>query len=185
METYDAIMTRRSVPKTTEHVPQRAHIERLLDVAVRAPNHHLTQPWRFLVLTGDALKELGEVWARGAEREGEAPESVRDKPLRAPVIITVIENARTDRPKVREIEEHHAVGAAIQNILLAAHDMGLGAMIRTGPASVLPEVREHLGVAGNELVAGFIYLGYPPQGDENRKMSRRTDAAELTQWRGW
>jgi nitroreductase len=73
----------------------------------------------------------------------------------------------------------------MQNILLAAHDGGLGAMIRTGPAATLPEVRDYLGVSEDEIIAGFIYLGYPPPGDDQRPMSRRKDPAEMTEWRGW
>lgn len=183
METYDAIMSRRSVPKTTERIPDRALIQRLLDAAVRAPNHHLTQPWRFVVLTGDALKELGNAWAAGAEREGKDPQQARDKPLRAPVIVCVIERPKSHLPKVIEVEEHHAVGAALQNILLAAHDAGLGAMLRTGPAARLPEVRDYLGVVEGELIAGFVYVGYPAGDDP--PTGRRVDASEATEWRGW
>lgn len=184
METYDAIMTRRSVPKPVDRVPTRDHIQRLLAAAVRAPNHHLSQPWRFVVLAGDALEELGAAWAAGAEREGDDPEKVRAKPRRAPAIIAVIEHPHTENPKVVEIEEHHAVGAALQNILLAAHDMGLGAMLRTGPAARLKEVSDYLGVGDDEIIAAFVYLGFPPEGDSDRPMSRRTDPTELTEWRG-
>lgn len=186
METYDALMTRRSVPKTTDQVPDRATIQKLLDVAVRAPNHHLTQPWRFIVLTGEALGELGDAWAKGDEREGKRdPSKSRDKALRAPVIIAVIEKPHTHNRKVIEREEHYATGAAIQNMLLAAHDMGLGAMIRTGPAAEMPEVREYLEVREDEHIAGLIYLGYAPEGDDERPMSRRTPAEDLTLWKGW
>ncbi len=185
VETYEAIMTRRSVPRPTDEVPDRRTLERLLEAAVRAPNHHLTQPWRFLVLTGDALVQLGEAWARGAAREGKDPTKVRDKPLRAPVIIVVIERPHTANPRIVELEEHYATGAAIQNILLAARDAGLGTMIRTGEAAVFPEVREHLGVADGELIAAFIYVGRPPPGDDARPLSRRAPAAERTEWRGW
>lgn len=185
MDAYEAIMSRRSVPKTTDRVPDRATIEKLLAAAVRAPSHHLTQPWRFIVLTGDALKDFGEAWARGAEREGKDPDLVRDKCLRAPVIICVIERPKTNHPKVVELEEHYATGAAIQNILLASRALGLGTMIRTGPAAVLPEVREYLGLDDSELLAGFLYVGYPPEGDDERPMSRRRDPVEITEWRGW
>ena len=185
METCEAILTRRSVPKLTERVPERATIAKLLECAVRAPTHHLTQPWRFVVLTGPALTELGEAWAAGVEREGSDPDKVRHKPLRAPVILSVISRPKRHLPKVVEIEEHYAIGAAMQNILLSAHDMGLGAMLRTGPATILPEVRSHLGVGDDEHIAGFIYLGYAAPGDSERPRTRRTDAAELTQWRGW
>lgn len=185
MEAYDAIMTRRSVPRVTEQEPDRISIERLLDAGVRAPTHHLTQPWRFIVLRGGAREALGEAWAAGAAAEGRDPESVRAKPLRAPVIIVVIEHPKTERPKVVEAEEHHAVGAAIQNILLAAHAAGMGAQIRTGDAATLTQVREHLGVEDGEHIAGFIYLGYPPEGDEERNMTKRVPASEKTGWRGY
>jgi nitroreductase len=184
METYDAIMTRRSIPKTGDRAPDREVIAKLIRAATAAPNHHLTEPWRFVVLTGDALKELGDAWAAGEQREGKDPEVARDKPLRAPVIITVIERPNKGNPKVVEIEEHHAVGAAMQNLLLAAHDSGLAAMLRTGPAARLPEVRDYLGLDDDELIAGFVYLGLPPEGLD-RKAPRKTAIEQLTQWKGW
>jgi nitroreductase len=133
VETYDAIMTRRSVPRVGDRAPDEATIERLIAAATRAPTHHLTQPWRFIVLRGDARKRLGEAWAEGTRRAGKDPEGIVAKALRAPVIICVVGRPKTHLPKVVEREEHHAVGAAIQNLLLAAHDAGLGAMVRTGP----------------------------------------------------
>ena len=59
-----------------------------------------------------------------------------------------------------------------------------GAMLRTGKAAFYDEVREALGVSDGEYVAGFIYLGHPEDGDGDRPMTRRTPAAELTEWRG-
>jgi nitroreductase len=186
MDAYDAIMTRRMVPRPQAGAaPTRDEIHKLLDAAVRAPTHFITEPWRFVVLTGDALEELGEAWARGEDREGRDPDKVRERPLRAPVILTVIERPHLDHPKVVEVEEHHATGAAMQNILLAAHATGLAAMIRTGAAAQLQEVRDYLGCEEGELIAGFIYLGYPPEGDDERPMTRRTPAAEKTEWRGF
>lgn len=184
METYEAIMTRRSVPKTAEAVPDVGDIRRLLDAAVMAPNHHLTEPWRFVVLTGDALKDLGEVFAAHAARTGGNVELARDLARRAPVIITVVERPRIGDHHVPEIEEHHAVGAAMQNILLAAHAAGMVAMIRTGPQARLPEVHEHLGLDAGEFIAGFIYVGFPLPGFD-KKPPRKTPAAELTEWRGF
>ena len=184
METYEAIMTRRSVGKTTDEVPDRTVIEKLIAAAVAAPNHHLTEPWRFIVLTEDALKEFGDAWAAGEERAGGNPDTAREKAQRAPVILAVIERPRLTHPKAVEIEEHHAVGAALQNILLAAHDMGLAAMLRTGPAARMEEVSDYLDLAGEEFVAGFVYIGYPPD-DYDRKAPRKTPISELTEWRGW
>ena len=197
METYEAIMTRRSVPKVSDRAPGTATIEKLLDAAVRAPTHHVTEPWRFIVLRGDALRGLGAAWAAGVERAGKNAEGIAAKALRAPVVIVVIARPKTHLPKVVEVEEHHAIGAAIQNILLAAHAigaaiqnillaahaLGLGAMVRTGPAATLPEVRDFLHLGDSEHVAGFVSVGYPVDAHDRRPLSRRTSAASVTQWR--
>lgn len=185
METYDAIITRRSVPKLTDETPPRDQIEKLLEAAVRAPTHHLTQPWRFVVLTGVALDEFGAAWAAGTELAGKDASGIAAKAHRAPVVIAVIATPHLNHPKVIEMEEHYATGMAMQNILLAAHDMGLGAMIRTGPAAEMDEVRDLLGVGPDETIAGLIYLGYGAPGDSERPMTRRAAAAERTEWRGW
>src|SRR5687768_17501070 len=108
MDTYEAILTRRSVPKVTDQEPPRASIERLLEAAVRAPTHHLTQPWRFVVLAGDARKDLGAAWVAGQEKTGKDTTGLADKTLRAPVIICVIEQPHLDNPKCVEVEEHYS-----------------------------------------------------------------------------
>ncbi len=58
-------------------------------------------------------------------------------------------------------------------------------MHRTGDVTRLPEVRDYLGAAPGELIAGFVYVGHPPEDDGKRPFSRRTDPAEITDWRGW
>lgn len=186
MEAYEAIVTRRSVPKVDpERVPDRADIEKLLEAAIRAPNHHLTQPWRFVVLAGDARRAFGDAWAAGDEADGKDPELARIKALRAPVIIAVIGRPNPTHPKVVEVEEHHAVGAALQNMLLAAHALGLGAMLRTGLTTGHAEVQRFLGLADSEYVAGFVYVGFPAEGTGERPLTRRDPVATRTEWRGW
>ena len=177
-------MTRRSVPRCDGEVG-RTEIDKILAAAVRAPNHHLTQPWRFVVLAGEAREELARAWARGLERAGKDASRISDKVLRAPVIVCVLERPHLENPKVVEIDEHYAVGAAIQNMLLAAHALGLGAMHRTGAPTTLPEVREYVGAGSGELIAGFVYVGRAPEGDGARPQSRRIPHAEVTEWRGW
>lgn len=177
-------MTRRSVPRCDGDVA-RGDVETILAAAVRAPNHHLTQPWRFVVLTGEARSDLARAWAAGLEREGKEASRIPEKARRAPVIVCVLERPHLDNPKVVEIDEHYAVGAAIQNMLLAAHALGLGAMHRTGAATEMPEVRDYLGAEPDELIAGFVYVGRPPEGIGSRPRSRRTDHSEVTEWRGW
>lgn len=182
MDTIQAITTRRSVARTVGPAPSRPEIQVLLDAAVLAPTHHLSQPWRFVVLSGDALRELGDALAASASESGRNVEAARRLPDSAPAIIAVIDRAGQDH-HVSAADEHYAVGAAMQNLLLAAHDAGLGAMIRTGIHVLSPHVRDHLGVKPDEQLAGFIYVGHLPP-DHTSKSPERTPAADLTEWRG-
>ncbi|MGH2772319.1 MAG: nitroreductase family protein [Actinomycetota bacterium] len=188
MDVYEAIMTRRMTPKVGEARPSRQEIEMLIAAAMQAPNHHLTRPWRFIVLAGEALDGLGEAMARrAAEKYGSGPgasqkvELERSKPKRAPLIIAVI-YVKSNHPKAVEVEDRYAVGAAVENMLLAAHGMGLGAFWRTGPASENPSVHEFLGLDKEETVAAFVYLGYPQ--DRREPADRTEDLQDRTTWMG-
>jgi nitroreductase len=181
MDTLEAIHTRRSILRTVGPAPTRDQITQLLHAAVRAPNHHLTEPWRFVVLSGGALTELGEVLAASARDAGVNVEAARRLPRLAPTVVVVIDRAGNDH-HVPAADEHYAVGAAMQNLLLAAHATGLGAMIRTGIHVRSSRVREHLGVKPDEQIAGFVYLGRIPD-DAPPGSSRRTPPEDLTEWR--
>lgn len=190
MDALEAILSRRSVPKVSASRPDRAVIEKLLEAAVRAPNHHLTEPWRFVVLADKALEQLGEAMAeRVRERFAGEPELAskveleRSRPHRAPVIITAI-YVPSSNPKALEHEDRYSVGAAMQNILIAAHALGLGGYLRTGPAAEYEGVKRHLGLADGEEIGGFIYVGWPEE-ESAEPASRRSDHREKTEWRGW
>jgi nitroreductase len=165
MDVFEAIHTRHSQGKVKPDPVPNEFIKKLLDAAVQAPNHYKVRPWRFVVLTGDGLKKLGDVMAASQQaRHPEYPADAFDKcrtlPLRAPVVIAV----GVDKPseaKVLEIENVAAVAAAIQNLLLAAHAMGLGAKWRTGEWARDPMVKEFLGFEPDQHLIGFIYIGYP------------------------
>ena len=165
MDIFEAINTRHSVGKVKADPLPRDVIEKLLDAGNRAPNHYKVRPWRFIVLTGNARNKLGDVFAASfAERNpGLPPEGLnksRALPLRAPVLIVV----GVDKPvetKVLEVENLSAASAACQNILLAAHALGLGAKWRTGDWARDTKVKEFLGFTADQHIAGFIYIGYP------------------------
>ncbi|MEJ5239831.1 MAG: nitroreductase [Anaerolineales bacterium] len=165
MDVLTAIHTRHSIGKVKPDAVPREVIEKLLSAAVQAPNHYKVRPWRFVVLSGKARERLGEVMAesqraRQPNLPPEAFEKTRALPLRAPVIIAVgVE--RPVEPKVLEIENICAVAAAIQNLLLAAHAEGLGAIWRTGEWAYDPQVKKFLGFEPEQHLLGFIYIGYP------------------------
>lgn len=165
MEVFEAIRGRHSEGKVKLDPVPRELIEKLLDAAVQAPNHYKVWPWRFVVLTGEGRNKLGDAMAASQqERHPEFMQGVFDKtralPLRAPVIVAV----GVDKPgeaKVLEIENVCAAAAAVENLLLAAHALGLGAKWRTGEWARDAKVKEFLGFETDQHVIGFIYIGYP------------------------
>ncbi len=165
MDALEAIFTRQSVSKVKPDPVPRELIEQVLAAAVQAPNHHRVRPWRFVVLEGEARNRLGEVMARSKQaREPGVAEAALDveraRPLRAPVVIAVGVDRPSD-PKVVEIENVCAAAAAVENMLLAAHALGLGAMWRTGLAATDPAVKAFLGFAPDQHLIAFVYIGYP------------------------
>ncbi len=182
MDVLDAIRTRVMRPKVSDEPPSKAEIEELLEAAARAPSHHLTEPWRFYVLTGDAKRRVANAIAAAATESGMEPDDARadgeKKVSRAPVIV-VFTCLPSTEPGVVEQEEFASVAMAVENFLLAAHAKGLGAMLRTGPAAYHPSIRTELGLAPDESVVGFVYLGYPA-GD--RAVTPRATASEKTVW---
>jgi nitroreductase len=185
----DVIRGRRSVGKVRPELPPREAIETILEAATWAPCHHVTEPWRFVVVAGNARDGLGEVMARskvermirqGKPIEGEF-ERARAKALRAPVII-VVAVVPESGPKVVEIEEIEAGAAAVQNMLLAAHALDLAAMWRTGDPAYDPAVKTCLGFPSEAHIIGFVYLGYP---DTTPTRARHTPHQAVATWLGW
>lgn len=173
------------IPRVGAEAPSRADIEELLDLAVRAPNHHRTEPWRFYVVQGDERDRLARAIAdelvdsKGAEPDA-ALEEGRTKAARAPVLV-VFTAVPSDDPKVVEQEEIASVAMAMENFLIGAHAKGLGAMLRTGAAAYHPAIAGHLDLAAGEKVVGIVYLG-PPAAD--RALTERAPAADKTVWLG-
>lgn len=165
MELIEAIHGRLTIKKVKPDPLPRDVIEKLLSAGAQAPNHHNVRPWRFVVLTGDGRRKLGDVMAASfADRNPDAPseglEKTRALPLRAPVVIAVGAD-KPDGPKIIEIENVSAASAACQNILLAANALGLGVIWRTGEWARDPKVKEFLGFAPDQYLVGFLYVGYP------------------------
>ncbi len=131
-----------------EPVPREAVLE-LLDVARLAPNHHLTQPWRFRVLGPDALARLKEA----------AGPSEAAKLDRAPTL--VVASAALGGDLVQDEEDVCATAAAVMLVLLAATERGLASYWRTPGVLRTARGREALGIPRGERVLGLVHLGSP------------------------
>ena len=189
MDVFEAIYNRRSIGKVNAERPSRELIERMLEAASWAPCHHATHPWRFTVIAGDERIAFGRAMAQSKlkrlEAEGRPTDGEEDKliakALRAPVIIAV--GTEPDPgPKVVVEEEVAATAAAVQNMLLAAHALGLGAIWRTGDPARDPDVARYLGLSERGSVSGFVYVGYPAI--EKDRVNHKP-FQELTAWSGW
>lgn len=168
MDAIEALSTRVSCPKLEEPAPTSAQIDQLMSAAVRAADHGCLKPWRFMLIQGEGLPQLGQVFLKAAlEDEPELSEAQQQKtlnmPLRAPAILVAIASCQ-EHPKVPLIEQQIAAGAATQNIITAAYALGLGAMWRTGAMAYSEVVCEALGLSDHEMIIGFVYLGTPQNG---------------------
>lgn len=172
MEAIAALHNRVSQSALVAPAPAGAVLDNIKRAALRAADHAMLRPWRFLVIEGEGRHRLGELFVRAREaREGELSARERERtlgrPLRAPLLIAAIAACKTNT-KVPEIEQLLSAGAAMQNMLNAAYAEGVGAMWRTGDFAYDPVVKAGLGVGDAEHVIGFLYLGTvgeprPPQ----------------------
>jgi nitroreductase len=189
LDIFEAIKTRRSMGLVKDEPVPNDVIAKILEAGNWAPSHHRTEPWRFYVLTGAGRKPLGEALVKIAKENMESPESEESKaklektagkPLRAPLIITVAVEP-SDNPKVIEIEEYGAAYAAAQNMLLAAHALGLAGIWRTGKPCYHTSMNELFGLSDKGKVLGFLYFGYPKK---EAPAGKRKDVSGCITWLG-
>jgi nitroreductase len=187
----DALRDRRSAPRFSPAPVPRELLEDVVEAARWAPNHHLTEPWRLFVLTGAAREALGETMAAEILRdaatnpraEAEAT-GIRTKLRRSPVLIVVAQARNSEEAgSDRDLEDYAACACATQNLLLAAHARGLAAKWSTGKAVRSADTRAFLGLAPEDRIVAYVYLGYP-EGDPP-PTSRRRPTHEVTSWHGW
>ncbi|MEF3304967.1 nitroreductase family protein [Paenibacillus sp. GYB003] len=170
MDVLDAIRERRSVGLLADEPVSKEQIERILEAGHWAPCHHLTEPWRFYVMLGEGRRVLADAYAEIALDQARAAGTAEDeqnirtkqgaKAYRAPAVIAVAVSP-SDKPQVVRVEEFAAVHAAVQNMLLAAHAIGLGAIWRTGEPMYHPIMRKAFGLAEGEELAALLYVGVP------------------------
>ncbi|MEH6492972.1 nitroreductase family protein [Halopseudomonas sp.] len=165
VDAISVLHQRVSVPRLTGPAPTLEQQETIFQAALRAPDHAYLRPWRFLVMQGEQLEALGELFGRAAladtpDLSADTLARFQGLPLRAPLLIVAI-SCHQEHPKVPTIEQDLACGAAVSNMLLAAHALGLGAVWRTGALAYHPLVKRGLGMADNEQIIAFLYIGHP------------------------
>lgn len=170
MDVLEAIRSRRSVSVMTNEAVSKEQIEQILEAGNWAPSHHMTEPWRFIVMTGEGRQKLAQAYGDVAVAQAKASgDTVNEadirakqgaKAFRAPVVIAVAVSP-SDKPQVNKAEEFAAAHCAVQNMLLAAHAIGLGAIWRTGDPAYHPAMQQAFGLSEGEQLVAFVYVGVP------------------------
>lgn len=183
-ETLDFLATRRSRPPRflSAPVPDKDALLSLLTTATRVPDHGKLEPWRMIVLQGQACKRLATLTEQVGQAEGRDPEKLAkdfNTFADAPLIVAVVLSIKsTDR--IPAWEQEMSAACVCLSLVNAALASGWGASWLTGwQARNRRFLTEGLGLASGESIAGFVHIGSETQAPPDRP---RPDAAQLTQW---
>lgn len=161
----DALLSRRSGWPLTEPGPSDEELGRILDTALRAPDHGDLRPWRLVVVRGAARDALGDAFVQAAVGRGEeaaSAERFRRKAKAAPVLVGL--GARVvEGHKIPVEEQLLTVGAGAMNMLNALHALGYGGFWSTGVNGHDPRVAAALGLHAPDRLLGFLYMGTAQQ----------------------
>jgi nitroreductase len=183
-EVMEFLLSRRSRPAKTlgPGGPDRAGLERILTAAARSPDHAKLEPWRFVVIEGEARQRAAALAAERAAALGLDQKTTMKAVTgftQGDVIVAVISSPKLSE-KVPMWEQHLSAGAVCLGLLNAALASGWGANWLTGPMAYDPVFRsDFLGCRGGEAVAGFIHIGAETVAPPERP---RPDVAGLTSW---
>ncbi len=167
--------------------PSAAELDTILAIASRVPDHKKLAPWRFIVIEGEGRARLGQILADACLAvEKEPPshirlEAERNRLMRAPTVIAVISRITPPR-SAPEWEQILSAGAPCLNLCLAANALGYGTSWITEWIAYNKTVGAALGLAENERVAGFIYVGTPAERPDDRERPALADI--VTRWNG-
>ena len=168
--------------------PSEAQLRQMVDAAACAPDHRALRPWRLIRIGDhqrDALADLFEACSRDRVGANEAPPSAadlaksRDKAYRAPTLLLAVLRATPDDPEVPLTERAVTLGAALMNLLLAAHGLGFGAMLTSGRAVRTARFARAMALAADEQAVCFVSIG--TAGLAQRR-ARATAACFLGDW---
>ena len=167
MDKLYILQERVSVSKLRAPAPDPLILHEVFKAALRAADHGMLQPRRFLVISEGGLQQLSHIFVSAAMKANPAIspavlEKCRNMPSRAPMIIVAIATCQP-HPKIPRQEQVIACGAAVQNILNALFALGFGAIWRTGEMTQDAHVKNELGVTDSEEIIGFVYAGTPVQ----------------------
>ena len=183
----EAIRTRRNVREFTDKPVTVDDLKTIIEAATWAPNHRHTEPWRFIVLAkdGELRKQVAQIvhdWTYdniknpNQKRRIDSSEAAKREILDAPAFMYVYAREGPNEEVTRE--NYAATACAVQNLLLAAHSIGIGVGWSTGKPC-LADVRSTIGAEPDWQTVGALYIGYPSEKPE----AKRAPVDDVTTWR--
>ncbi|MDN4615991.1 nitroreductase family protein [Leifsonia sp. F6_8S_P_1B] len=167
----ERVAARRSYSRVTPDAPTHEELLPLIAAAGRVADHSALHPWRIIELRGDARVRLGEAFVKDAKASGHDAEKLAAKPLRSSLLLAIVA-VRTKSEKVPGWEQD-AVASGVAHLLsLLLHDAGWGVIWRTGHHTRSKAVHRMHGLAKNERLLGWLYVGGIPE--ESREGHRKT-----------
>jgi nitroreductase len=162
MSLTDSIRRRRSYPRVTADAPSTAQILPLLEAASTVADHASLHPWRVIELRGEARERLGAAFVAESGLVDEDAERLAAKPLRASLLLAIV---AVHKPsfKVHEWEQDAAAAGVAHLLTLLLDDAGWGVMWRSGGHTRSGAVRRVHGLADNEVLLGWLYVGGKPE----------------------
>jgi nitroreductase len=154
----DAVRGRRSRPKVTQDAPTEAHLLPLIEAAAGAADHGALRPWRLIALRGGARERLGDALVAASGLQLEDANRLAAKPLRAPLLLAVVVRHQPSI-KVTDWEQDAAASGVAHYLSLLLDEAGWGVMWRTGGQVRSEPVRLVHGLAENEELLGWLYIG--------------------------
>jgi nitroreductase len=183
------IKSRRSIKPAKmngKKIPDK-QVKEILKLANWAPTHGRTEPWRFIVYSGEKVKHFCHQHAE-LYKTNTAPEKfdqanydkqLHNGDLASHIIVAVMH--RGSLPKIPVLEEIAATAIAVQNILLGATALGITSFLSTSGMTHHPAMKDLLQINQEDLVLGILYLGYS---DEKTEGKRQTEIEEKVTWNG-
>ena len=160
-------------------------IRQLLELANWAPSHGLTEPWRFVVYSGEAVRQFCREHAEQYRRttppdkfaEAKYEKQAHNGDHASHILVVYMK--RGTNPNIPALEELCATAAAANNILLGAEALGIAVLWSTGGTVLQPAMKEYLGLGPEDVVLGLLYMGYT---NEPRRPGKRSPVSEKTKW---
>jgi nitroreductase len=177
MNVQELILTRRTIHDYQPGPVPEGAVERAVTAAMAAPNHRMTEPWRFVRVGPEGRRSLVDISAElkgGAAALGEpALEKLRAKMLN-PGELLVVCRVRHDDPDISQ-EDYAAIACAVQNAMLAFWSEGVGSKWSTGAVTTDERTYRTLGVdPQQEEIIGFLWAGRAVRMDLPKPRRRRS-----------